>query len=172
MSEEKAVRGAASGPASGPRRGAASGPRRGPAGGPGRELTGGAAQADRVLETADRMLHGIVRLMDLGDRVGEARSGLGAKRAPLHPVLGYSDVVAFLVRNRAAVPEAAGGAVLRRRSGREYLVQTFFLDADGTPLHDTGAADAPVWVCRAQRLDEELAAAFGDTDLIVFQGGA
>ncbi|MDW6060401.1 hypothetical protein SAZ11_23370 [Streptomyces sp. FXJ1.4098] len=62
--------------------------------------------------------------------------------------------------------------MLRRRSGREYLVQTFFLDAEGTPLHGTGAADAPVWVCRAQRLDEELAAAFGDTDLIVFQGGA
>ena len=156
MSEEKAVRGVARGPASGPARG--------PAGGP--------AQADRVLETADRVFRRIVRLMDLGDRVGEARSGLGAKRAPLRPVLGYSDVVAFLVRNRAAVPEATGGAVLRRRSGREYLVQTFFLDAEGTPLRSTGTADAPVWVCRAQRLDEELAAAFGDTDLIVFQGGA
>ncbi|MDX3226103.1 hypothetical protein [Streptomyces sp. ME19-01-6] len=159
MSDEKAVQGAGSGPAS-----AASGSARGPA--------GGAAQADRVLETADRMLRRIVRLMDLGDQVGEAKSGLSARRVPLHPVLGYSEVVAFLVRNHAAVPQAAGGAVLRRRRGREYLVQTFFLDAEGTPLRGTGTADAPVWVCRAQRLDEELAAAFGGTDLIVFEGGA
>ncbi|MFI1849723.1 hypothetical protein [Streptomyces sp. NPDC020480] len=148
--------------------GAAVGAAVGAAGG----VTGAAAQGDRLLDTADRMLRRIVRLMELGDRVDEARSGLVAKRLPRHPVLGYSDVVAFLVRNRATVPEAAGGAVLRRRRGREYLVQTFYLDADGTPLHRAEQAEAPVWVCRAQRLDEELAAAFGDADLIVFQGGA
>ncbi|MEU0804616.1 hypothetical protein [Streptomyces sp. NPDC005970] len=144
----------------------------GAAGGAAGGVTGAAAQGDRLLDTADRMLRRIVRLVELGDRVDEARSGLVAKRLPRHPVLGYSDVVAFLVRNRATVPEAAGGAVLRRRRGREYLVQTFYLDADGTPLHRAEQAEAPVWVCRAQRLDEELAAAFGDADLIVFQGGA
>ncbi|MEU5101985.1 hypothetical protein AB0H07_06795 [Streptomyces sp. NPDC021354] len=144
----------------------------GAAGGAAGGVTGAAAQGDRLLDTADRMLRRIVRLMELGERVDEARSGLVAKRLPRHPVLGYSDVVAFLVRNRATVPEAAGGAVLRRRRGREYLVQTFYLDADGTPLHRAEQAEAPVWVCRAQRLDEELAAAFGDADLIVFQGGA
>ncbi|MFI0729184.1 hypothetical protein ACH4S9_09170 [Streptomyces sp. NPDC021225] len=172
MSDDQAVRGTPRGVRRGTTSRAPGGLTGAVPGGAAGGVTGAAAQGDRLLDTADRMLRRIVRLVELGERVDEARSGLVAKRLPRHPVLGYSDVVAFLVRNRATVPEAAGGAVLRRRRGREYLVQTFYLDADGTPLHRAEQADAPVWVCRAQRLDEELAAAFGDADLIVFQGGA
>ncbi|MGW2326407.1 hypothetical protein ACWC5C_11630 [Streptomyces sp. NPDC001700] len=123
--------------------------------------------ANPLLDTVDLMLRQIDTLIDWGDQVGEARDGLAARRAPLRPVLGYADVVAFLVRNRPRVPEAEAGAVLRRRRGREYLVQTFFLDADNAPVRGTGTP-APVWVCRTRQLDEELSAAFGDKDLIIF----
>ncbi|WP_432038996.1 hypothetical protein [Streptomyces cucumeris] len=158
------------------------------------------ATSDRLLGTADTMLRRIESLINWGDRISEARDELNAKRPPLRDVLGYADVVDFLVTNHSRAPGATAGAVLRRRAGHEYLVQTFFLDEDGTPLGDgrgesddhredrrnrehreprrgrvrdgggdggTGAP-APVWICRARRLDDELSDAFGDTDLIVF----
>ncbi|GAA2347567.1 hypothetical protein [Streptomyces violaceusniger] len=93
--------------------------------------------------------------------------GTGARRVSPRGVVRYRDVVSFLVRNRPRAPEAAAGAVLRRRQGPVFVVQTFFLDQEGVPLGDTEAS-GPVWVCRARRLDEELCAAFGDKDLIIF----
>ncbi|CDR07346.1 hypothetical protein [Streptomyces iranensis] len=103
-----------------------------------------------------------------GRERGQGRErGRGARRVSPRGVLRYRDVVSFLVRNRARAPEAAAGAVLRRRQGPVFVVQTFFLDQEGVPLADTEAS-APVWVCRARRLDEELCAAFGDKDLIIF----
>ncbi|MBL1098991.1 hypothetical protein [Streptomyces coffeae] len=138
------------------------------------------AAADRLLGTADTMLRRIESLISWGDRIGEARDELNAKRPPLREVLGYADVVDFLVTNHPKAPGATAGAVLRRRQGGEFLVQTFFLGQDGTPLADghhrtsQGGGDgdngppAPLWICRARRLDAELSDAFGDTDLIVF----
>ncbi|MGW4077725.1 hypothetical protein ACWELB_30230 [Streptomyces asiaticus] len=135
------------------------------------------ATDDRLLGTFDVTLRGTDARLECrspGARSNRERDrergrgrGRGARRVSPRGVLRYRDVVSFLVRNRPRAPEAAAGAVLRRRQGPVFLVQTFFLDQEGVPLGDTEAS-APVWVCRARRLDEELRAAFGDKDLIIF----
>ncbi|GAA1131576.1 hypothetical protein [Streptomyces javensis] len=129
------------------------------------------ATNDRLLGTFDAPLRGTDARLECrspGARSDRERGrGRGARRVSPRGVLRYRDVVSFLVRNRPRAPEAAAGAVLRRRQGPVFLVQTFFLDQEGVPLGDTEAS-GPVWVCRARRLDEELCAAFGDKDLIIF----
>ncbi|MER8157298.1 hypothetical protein [Streptomyces sp. NPDC094472] len=122
----------------------------------------------RCLGTFDVTLREVSAPLESGGRSRAAGSGRSTRRVPLRAQLTYRDVVAFLVRNRARAPEAAAGAVLRQREGPVFLVQTFFLDQEGVPLRDTGTPPAPVWVCRARRLDGELRAAFGDKDLIIF----
>ncbi|GAA1676464.1 MULTISPECIES: hypothetical protein [Streptomyces] len=141
---------------------------------PDQRALGDTAADGRCLGTFDGTLREASAPLECGGRsraTGSGRSTRSARstrRVPLRAVLTYRDVVAFLVRNRARAPEAAAGAVLRQREGPVFLVQTFFLDQEGVPLRDTGTPPAPVWVCRARRLDGELRAAFGDKDLIIF----
>ncbi|WP_037677966.1 hypothetical protein [Streptomyces griseus] len=109
---------------------------------------------------------GVQRLRAKNDELGQVWSALREGRPPRIDTLTLEQVVTFFVDNKGSVPDATAGAAVRRAEGDGYLVHLVYLDAQGQPLLD-GGRGAPTRSYLADRLDEELAEAFGAHDALL-----
>jgi hypothetical protein len=125
---------------------------------------------------AGQLAGGVSSLRDLAGDLADALHSLAEGRPPRIEELTMTDVVGFFVDNKGAASAAVAGVVLRgsdEPAGRhdpqvpeaEYLVHLFFLDSEGRPLI---TARDPRRTYLTPRFDDELAAAFGANNIVIF----
>jgi X-X-X-Leu-X-X-Gly heptad repeat protein len=125
---------------------------------------------------AGQLASGVNSLRDLAGDLADAVHSLAEGRPPRIEELTMTDVVGFFVGNKGAAPAAAAGVILRgndQPAGRHdpdaaeavYLVHLFFLDSGGQPLITAGD---PRRTYLTPRFDDELAAAFGANNIVIF----
>ena len=84
------------------------------------------------------------------------------------PLLKLAELLMVILDCRPRLPLAAAAALVRERCGEGTLVRVVFLDAGREPL----AVDADTLLVTnylAGRLDEDLAAAFGDRNVVILK---
>jgi hypothetical protein len=80
----------------------------------------------------------------------------------------FSDAVRYFAGDAPADPRIQGGALLKRPHARGQAIYQIFLDkADRVCLGKDGRPYGRAFV--AENIDDELAAKFGDSDLIIFR---
>lgn len=84
------------------------------------------------------------------------------------PLLKLADLLMVILDCRPRLPLAAAAALIREHCGEGTLIRIVFLDADREPL----AADPDTELVTsylAGGLDEDLAAAFGDRNVVILK---
>jgi hypothetical protein len=110
----------------------------------------------------------------LGGGLGDCIQAVAKGRPPRVAKLTMADVVGFFVAHRSSAAAAEAAAIVRDQAnpgpqphpdGTGHLVHLFFLDKEGRPLL---GAHGPARTYLAQQFDDELAAAFGSNNVVIF----
>ena len=107
---------------------------------------------------------------DSHDHPGVARAGMLAPMASGQSVetLGIADVVMTILEARKTNPRATAAAVSRESCGDVIQVRVSLLESSGRPEDQPGRGDV-VAAFTARQLGADLAAAFGQKDVIILQ---
>ncbi|MEZ0094079.1 hypothetical protein [Streptacidiphilus sp. EB129] len=115
------------------------------------------------------LAQGVSRLREKNQELTDVWSALRERRPPTIDTLTYEQVVAFFVSERPPTPDVRAGAAVRRVEDGQQVVHLVFLDTRGRPM--LGGLHGPAAPSRSYqviRMDDELADAFGDKDVLLF----
>jgi len=115
---------------------------------------------DRVVAAPEATLDTVITVTRW---IKEAFAVLADEKVREQDFLTFADAMRFFPANRARVPWAKAGAVLRTANGPRQLIRLLYLDGNYRPL----AGGAPMAAYSVLDVDDELRAAFGAHDLII-----
>ncbi len=99
---------------------------------------------------------------------GAAGDAAGPPGPQFVPTLKLAEIIMAVIDCRHRLPLAASAALIREPRGEDTLLCVVFLDGKNEPISvDADAVMATTYV--AGRLDDDLAAAFGDKNVIVLK---